>query len=59
MIKLKQNNELLEKLTRLLNTNKLTLEGNIIKSKDFSIQINQNNLNSNNQQQLNLYNKIK
>lgn len=59
MIKLKQNNELLEKLTRLLNTNKFTLQDNIIKSKDFSIQINQNNLNSNNQQQLNLYNKIR
>lgn len=58
-MKLKQNNDLLNKLTQLLNINKLTLEGNTIKSKDFQIKINQNNITNNNQNKLNLYNNFK
>ena len=58
-MKLKQNSELLNKLTQLLNTNKLTLEGNTIKSKDFTIEINQNSNINNNQNKLNLYNNFR
>jgi len=54
-MKLKQNNELLNKLTQLLNTNKLTLDGNTIKSKDFSITINQNSNPNSNHSSTNLY----
>jgi len=58
-MKLNQNNDLLNKLTQLLNINKLTLEGNTIKSKDFQIEINQNNITNNNQNKLNLYNNFR
>jgi hypothetical protein len=58
--KLRQSSELLNKLTQLINTNKLTLEGNTIKSKDFSITINQNNnVATNTNNKLNYYNTFK